>query len=205
MIIEVLPLGMLETNCYIAGNDAGDIYIIDPGADAQEITSRINANSWTPKAILLTHAHFDHIGAVPEIAETYSIPVWLNPAEQSLYQSPKNAMPPWIPPTQNLPATTNQLPEEAIVPNLPYKVLQTPGHTLGGVAFYFKEQGTCFSGDTLFCQSVGRTDLPGGDWDTLLHSIRGVLFKLPDATIIYPGHGPETSIGHEKQHNGFVK
>ncbi len=201
--IHTLPLGMLETNCYVVVNDAGDAVIVDPGADPAVVAMFLKREKLTPHAILLTHAHFDHIGAVPGLVERFALPVVLAAGDGPLYHSPHNAMPPLLGPVANLPPTQATLP-----PNLPVglapELLPTPGHSPGGTSYHFAAAAVLFSGDVLFRASVGRHDLPGGDWDTLVRSIREVLYRLPPATTVYPGHGDPTTIAAEREGNPFV-
>jgi hydroxyacylglutathione hydrolase len=203
MQMEAFSLGMLETNCYIVWNEADDALVIDPSAEAALLLNLIARKHLKVRAILLTHAHFDHIGALPELARRCAVPVVLHPAEADLYRSPLNAIPPIIPPIVGLPDTVPTLDERW--PGLEYSVLQTPGHSPGGVSFYFAGEGKVFSGDALFRDSVGRSDLPGGDWPTLLAAIRSQLLTLPPETTVYPGHGPSTTIAREAKENPFLK
>lgn len=203
MYVETFCLGMLETNCFVLWNDADEALVIDPSAEAPLILNLIAQKHLTVRAILLTHAHFDHIGALPELAKRSGAPVYLHAAEEGLYRSPLNAMPPLIQPVSGLPVTTPTLTERWS--GLEYTVLETPGHSPGGVSFYFAQHGKVFSGDALFRDSVGRSDLPGGDWPTLLTSIRTQLLTLPPETAVYPGHGPATTIARERDKNPFLK
>lgn len=203
MQIKALPLGPFETNAYLVWNAAGQAFVIDPGSDSRTLIGSIDREGLTPMAVLLTHAHFDHIGALGDIVERYAVPVVLDPRDRVVYESPANAMEPFFPLHDDLPATQSQPPAD--IPELACEMLPTPGHTPGGVSYYFAEAQTLFAGDTLFRGGVGRTDLPGGDWQTLVDSIRNVLFELPDATRVYPGHGPSTTIGAEKAQNPYVR
>ncbi len=204
MHIETLPLGALQTNCYLVSTDSGDAYVIDPGGDPERLLLRIEKLGLRPQAILLTHAHFDHIGAVPRAARELGVPVLLDSREIELYRSPRNAMLPWVPPiTEVLPETVESLP--AMPEGLAFRILKTPGHTPGGISFYFAAAAVVFTGDALFQGSIGRTDLPGSDSALLLRSIRGALFTLPDDTAVYPGHGDSTTIGDEKRYNPYLQ
>jgi glyoxylase-like metal-dependent hydrolase (beta-lactamase superfamily II) len=201
--ITVLRVGPLVVNCYLVGDPAtGQGLLIDPGDDADEIIAAVREANLNVAGILLTHGHFDHIRGVPAVARACEAPVYLHPADQALYASPLNAMPPQIPPAENLPPPTSVPP---VVPGLEFRILHTPGHTPGGVCFYFADQELLFSGDTLFAGSVGRTDFPGGNTDDLLRSIKQVLFPLPRAVTVYPGHFQPTTIGREIDSNPFVR
>ena len=200
--MECIQVGFLDVNCYLVWADgAASALVIDPGAEPAKIETALARHGLVPAAILLTHGHVDHIGAVGALAAKYGMPVWLHPNEMSLYRSPANALPPWVPAAQDLPEPVAALPS---VPGLAFTVIETPGHTRGGVCYYFADSATLFTGDTLFCGSVGRTDLPGGNADLLTDSIREKLLRLPPETKVYPGHGGATRIGDEATGNPFI-
>ena len=203
MQLHVLCLGPLFTNCCIVGNADGQAYIIDPANDADRIIDVIDTAGLTPRAVLLTHAHFDHIAALPAVASRYDLPVWLDPDDLPVYESPMNCFPPEIPAVERLPDTVSEL--DIAIDGLDYEILRTPGHSPGSVGFYFPGHKMLIGGDTLFQSSIGRSDLPLGDGELLLHSIRTVLYKLPSETIVHPGHGPATTIGQEMLTNPFVR
>ena len=195
ILLTVGPIDDLE--------NAHRLYEIDPGADAPRIVA--SARRFADVAsvrILLTHAHVDHISAVGEVArELRAEQVMLDPADLALYRSPVNAIPPVLPAARNLPETTDFTTEGD------FQVLRVPGHTPGGCAFLFRdgENRLLFSGDTLFAGSIGRTDLPGGDYETLMDSIRSELAGLPRDTRVFPGHGGGTSIGEELDGNPYLQ
>ena len=199
--VKVLPVGAIGTNCCLVYDDAAKLLcIIDPGGDGAQIADA--ARSFAPERmqILLTHAHVDHISGIGELVkELPGTPVWVHPDDRGMYLSPDNALEPWLPAAKGLPIPQEQVPE---VPGM--KILPLPGHTPGGVGYYFAAEKMLFSGDTLFAGSVGRTDLPGGDWDTLLRSISQTLFALPDDVQVFCGHGPATTIGSEKHGNPYL-
>ncbi|MFO7822115.1 MAG: MBL fold metallo-hydrolase [Lentisphaeria bacterium] len=202
MKIDKLVVGMLEVNCYLVWNqDTGDGFIIDPGSEAEMIADRVDELGFKPRGILLTHGHVDHILAVPELASKYGISVRLQPDEESLYFSPQNELPPWLPPAEKLPSPEDVRDD---LEGLCFTVYPTPGHTRGGCSYFFAEDEVVFTGDTLFCGGVGRTDLPGGDHSMLLNSIRDKLLTLPEKTVVYPGHGPKTTIEREANDNPFL-
>ena len=200
--IKSVAVGPIAVNCYLVWNTGSNHgYIIDPGDEPTKITRAVSAAKFTPKAILLTHAHVDHIRAVGAIATKYKIPVFLNASDKVLYYSPDNALLPWLPAAENLPPIADDFVDFASeeVKDIEVQVIHTPGHTPGGVCYYFHSAGFILTGDTLFKGSCGRTDLPGGDEDDLRQSIRYSLMTLPDETIVYPGHHDETTIGAEKR------
>lgn len=198
MDITGLSVGCFGANCYLL-NNGDDALMIDPGGDAKELVQLLNKKQLSLRAILLTHGHFDHIGAVPDLARKYDVPVVLAEADQALYHSPANCFPPF-PCVPDLPETTPDVP---VIEGLECDVIATPGHSQGSVCYRFG--GHLFTGDTLFRLSVGRTDLPGGDGRQLMKSIRERLWVLGDDVQVYPGHGEPTTIGHERQHNPYLQ
>ena len=197
---RIIPVGALAVNCYLIFLEKSKLLlIVDPGDDADLIISAAKSFTYEKAAILLTHAHVDHIGAVPEINKVLNCEfVYLAAGDTELYKSPENHILPYLPPVADLPKTT------AVwdVPGV--KLLLTPGHSKGGSCFYFADEKFVISGDTLFAGSVGRTDLPGGSFAELEKSIRKELLTLPDDTVVYPGHGPRTTIGEEKRSNPYL-
>lgn len=206
MKMERKSLGPLGTNCYLLYNNT-DAIIIDPGGDADVIIDFFKNKSYTPRAILLTHAHFDHIGAVDVIRHTYNIDVYLHGNESDWLKDPqRNGSILFTPNPISIKAAEHELIEEEMqIESFTFEVLHTPGHSPGSVCFVFKDAGTIIGGDVLFNHGVGRTDLPGGNMELLLESIRNKLYTLEDHMVVYPGHGPETTIGEEKQSNPFIK
>lgn len=192
-------VGFLGVNCYIVPSEKdGCVYIIDPGASPEKVAESAKSFGESDYKILLTHGHIDHISAVKELMELLPVSTfYLHEDELPLYHSPANELQPLMPAISNPPEPVNDIQSSEFV------VIPTPGHTRGGVCYYFEEIKTLFSGDTLFSGSIGRTDLPGGDTQLLLDSIKEKLFTLPEDTEVYPGHGPVTSIGDEKKSNPF--
>jgi len=194
-----IQVGAYEVNCSVL-SEGGKAWIVDPGQEARRIADLVSERGLEPAGILLTHAHFDHIGAIPGLAEAFpGIGVFVGSDDEAMFGHPFNQMPPDYPLVPR-PATLRD-PSEADVPGM--EVIRTPGHTPGGVCYYFPKDSLLLSGDTLFAQSVGRTDFPGGSMSALMESLKK-LTALPDATLVVPGHGPDTTIGAEKRGNPFL-
>jgi hydroxyacylglutathione hydrolase len=209
--IEAFSLGPIGTNAYLLSRpNEGKAIIIDPGMNPKPLLKRIG--DLQLEAILLTHAHFDHIGGVDEIRKLKGSPVYLHDAEADWLTNPKlngsTKYPELGGPIQTDPAEF-ALDQGQVLKliGLEIKVLHTPGHSPGSVSFLIGSESEgwyLFGGDVLFRLSVGRTDLPGGRSEELLDSIHGKLFKLPDETVVYPGHGVKTTIGYERDNNPHV-
>jgi len=209
LTIVHLTVGSLETNAYILAEEiSGEAVVIDPGAEGDRIAEIVRQHGWNLKAIWLTHAHFDHLGGIGALLRSFSPPppVALHPEDCWLWREKGGAD-----------LFGVEIEDLAEAPDMGLyhgdvleigkafcEVRHTPGHTPGHVAFYCPEDAALFSGDLIFRGSVGRTDLPGGDWDALLESIHTQVFTLPDETRIFPGHGPITTVGEEKHHNPFL-
>ncbi|MCR4721125.1 MAG: MBL fold metallo-hydrolase [Lachnospiraceae bacterium] len=206
MQIVKRTVGDVETNCYVVVNKSlGECFIVDPGDEEEILFDAIEETKAIPKAILLTHGHFDHIYSVEPIAKKYGIPVYASEKEAALLAEPE----------MNCSAyygrEVSVIPENYIedgdvfeVAGFKIKGIYTPGHTKGSMCFYIEDEHTLFSGDTLFKGSVGRTDLPTGNTHLLLESLRDKIIVLPPETLIYPGHGPETELGYEKRNNSYM-
>lgn len=200
MKVFTIPVGLLATNCYLVVVEAKQkLYIIDPGAEASEIINAARSFNFEHVDILLTHAHVDHISAVAEVASAlHPDGIFLASADHELYHSPDNALPPYLMAAANLPEVAN------FVPNDDFTLIPLPGHTPGGSGFLFHEFPALFAGDTIFAGSIGRTDFPGGDYDTIIKSIRNRILTLPDDLTIYSGHGPATTVGNERLTNPYI-
>ncbi|MFD2759413.1 MBL fold metallo-hydrolase [Lentibacillus juripiscarius] len=204
MKVNSIPAGPLGTNCYIVSNGT-DALIVDPGGDSENIIDFLADEGVTPNAILLTHAHFDHIGGVSHLRSYYGIDVYLHANEQAWLENPEwNGSSLFIGSEIKTAEAEHLLnPGSLQIGSFSFDVMHTPGHSPGSVSFLFHDEHFVISGDVLFNGGVGRTDLPGGDIQQLEQSIRESLYQLPDSYLVYPGHGPETTIGQEKQKNPF--
>jgi hydroxyacylglutathione hydrolase len=203
-----LPLGPLQTNCYIVYNQEKKCLIIDPGEEAEKLIKFIKEKGVKPQAVLITHAHFDHIGALDDIREEFDIPAYIHEKEANwlldpalngsqLFMAGKMVR---MKPADHI--LTNE--GKMTVGDFSFHVYETPGHSPGSVSFYFENEGFVVAGDALFNGSIGRTDLPFGNHEQLLKSIHDKLLTLPEETIVLPGHGPETEIGREMDSNPYL-
>ncbi|GAX60745.1 Zn-dependent hydrolase, including glyoxylase [Candidatus Scalindua japonica] len=206
MINKNIVVGPLEVNCYIIGcEDTKEAAIIDPGDNADAIIRTIEAEGLKPEFIINTHAHFDHIGGVKEIQDYFKIEFFLHKEDLFLVsnaseQAASFGLKPIPKPEVNKYINNG---DTISLGNKTITVIHTPGHSPGCVCY--NVDSSVFVGDTLFASSIGRTDLPGGSYETLINSIKERLFPLGDSTTVYPGHGPSTTIGNEKEHNPFLK
>lgn len=206
MNVVQIPGGQFVENCYLVIDEAANACaVIDPGEQAGLILHKLRASGATPVGIWLTHAHIDHVLGVPELAAETGAPVYLHPDDRELYDAvPDQAS--WFGLTaEPLPPPDRELAagERLTVGGLEFTVRHAPGHSPGHVVF--AGHGAVFGGDVLFQGSIGRTDLPGGDFDTLIGSIERELLVLPDSTIVYTGHGPATTVGAERRTNPFLR
>lgn len=208
MKIDILPLGIVQANCYILQDNKKKCIIVDPGGQGEMLIDFIKEKNVTPIAILLTHAHFDHIGAVDEVLSVWDVPIYMHKKEFSWLKDPKLNGSNFF----GLPdVTVNKIPvklkmdEKLIIEDFQFDLFHTPGHSPGSVSFYMKDEGIVISGDALFQGSVGRTDLVEGNFEILKKSIEEKLFTLPDETVVYSGHGMSTTIGYEKSYNSYLK
>lgn len=203
-----MPLGPLQTNCYLLGCDETmEAAIIDPSWNGRSLAATAADQGFTITHILLTHSHFDHVGGLAELKPEVNAPIYIHPEAVGMLNDAFLSAAAWqirIPPPP--PADIMLTPGEPItVGNLTLNVLFTPGHAPGHVSFYLPEHNVIFDGDVLFNQSIGRTDLPGGDLPLLMKSIREELLVLPDETNVLSGHGPATTIGQERASNPFLQ
>lgn len=205
MEIKKYALGQLGTNGYLVIKE-DDLLIIDPAGEPNRLIKEIDRLAIKPKAILLTHAHFDHIGAVDPLRKQYDLPVYLHENEHEWMGNPALNGSKYFPVKEVVcqPADHCLKPGPMSIGTFDFTIIETPGHSPGGVAFVFNQERLIISGDSLFNRGIGRTDLPLGDYDTLIQTIKEKLFQLPDDYVVYPGHGPATTIGDEKKLNPFV-
>jgi len=196
LTVETYALGQTQTNCYVvrAGEVAGEAVVIDPGY-------KIGPLDVAVAAILVTHCHWDHLGGIASLAEATGAPVYMSDHEAPVLEDPQSFYPgrPIRPYSAEVRLKGNETLELA---GIAIDVVEAPGHSPGHIAF--ATEGALFSGDVLFAGSVGRTDLPFSDWDTLLESIRALLDRFPPDTVVYPGHGPPTTLGAEQARNPFL-
>ncbi|MGA2276677.1 MAG: MBL fold metallo-hydrolase [Terracidiphilus sp.] len=208
MVIESFPVGPLACNCVILGDEeAGEAVVIDPGDEAERIDSRLTQLGLSLKQILLTHAHIDHVGGALALKRLTGAPILLHQDDLPLLAMMK-VQAGWVgvaPPETAPPDGFLGDGESVGLARYPAQVLHTPGHSQGSVCFHIAALRLLIAGDTLFAGSIGRTDLPGGDSDQIIESIRRRLLPLPGETRVLPGHGPETSIGEERKSNPFLR
>lgn len=205
--IETVVVGGYQVNCYLVWEDeSNEGLIIDPGDQADLIQNGIKSAGFKPQGILLTHGHFDHTAAVEEMRGQYQIPLYAGRGEEKLLTDPALNGSAMFGSSVSLAEPEFLLEDEAPVKIGPisFRVLATPGHSPGGVCFLHEAEGLLFCGDTLFAQSVGRTDLPGGSSEILMKSIEQKIMTLPDSVVCYPGHGPATTVGAERAGNPFI-
>jgi glyoxylase-like metal-dependent hydrolase (beta-lactamase superfamily II) len=208
MILESFPVGPLACNCTILGDEeAHEAIVIDPGDEVGRIHSRLTELGLKLKQILVTHAHIDHVGGALKLKRLTGAPIFLNENDLPLLES-MAAQAAWL--GMNPPEVA--LPDEGLTDGLvvgleryPAQVLHTPGHTQGSVCLHFVPLKLLVAGDTLFAGSIGRTDLPGGDFPQIIDSLHSRLLTLPDETEVLPGHGPATTIGEERSSNPFLR
>ena len=208
MIHEILPVGTLQCNCSVLGDEESrEAIVVDPGDNIPEIVAILQRHALTVKMIVITHAHIDHIGGAHKLRALTGAPVYMN-EEDSFLADNLAVQAGWLNmETPENPGIDTPAKEGDIlrVGSMEAAVLHTPGHTPGSISLYLPLEQKVIAGDTLFRNSVGRTDLPGGDTGKIAQSIRGKLYTLPDETVVIPGHGETTTIGREKKMNPFVR
>jgi glyoxylase-like metal-dependent hydrolase (beta-lactamase superfamily II) len=208
MIHEILPVGMLQCNCSIFGDETSrEAIVVDPGDQIDDILAALARHQLTVHSIVITHAHIDHIGGAAKLKQATGAPVYMNANDQLLYDN-LDSQAAWLgmaPPERTTVDTSARDGDVLRLGPAEFHVLHTPGHTQGSLCLWLRSESKLIAGDTLFRDSVGRTDLPGGNHRQLLASIHGKLLTLPEETLVIPGHGPSTTIGREKEQNYFLK
>jgi glyoxylase-like metal-dependent hydrolase (beta-lactamase superfamily II) len=208
MILETFPVGPLQCNCTILGDEqTGEAIVIDPGEEVGRIQKRLAAHGLRLKQILVTHGHIDHVGGALKLKRLTGAPIYLNEGDlEQLALMQEQAT--WL----GVETPETAPPDESLVDGMtvglaacPAQVLHTPGHTQGSVSLHFAPLKLLVAGDTLFAGSIGRTDLPGGNYEQIIDSIHTRLLALPDETKVVPGHGPASTIGAERRSNPFLR
>ena len=213
MIHEILPVGLLQCNCSVFGDEhTHEAIVIDPGDNIDAVLAILRKHGLKVKAIVITHAHIDHIGAAAKLKAATGAPVMMNAKDQELYDH-LDVQASWLGMENPTKTTIDAEAREGVTLTLGdvtsgeigFQILETPGHTQGSVAVWIPAKNKLVAGDTLFRDSIGRTDLPGGDGRQILRSIKDKLLPLPDDAIVIPGHGANTTIGREKDRNPFLQ
>lgn len=208
MIHEMLRVGVLQCNCSIFGDEQSrEAIVIDPGDDIDDVLAVLRKHTWRVTAIIITHAHIDHIGGAAKLKAATGAPVMMNAQDQDLYDH-LDEQASWLgiePPART--EIDDSLVDGRVVKlaAAEFRVLHTPGHTQGSVSLWIPSENKVIAGDTLFRDSIGRTDLPGGNPRQILRSIDEKLLTLPEETVVVPGHGANTTIGREKERNPFLR
>lgn len=208
MIHVILPVGLLQCNCSIFGDEQTlEAIVIDPGDEIDRIVAVLETHALKVKAIVVTHAHIDHVAGAHKLRAVTGAPVYLNEHDRELLEA-LDWQARWLGVETPPQTEVDTAAKDGTVLQLgraDFQVLETPGHTQGSISVYIPQERKIIAGDTLFRNSIGRTDLPGGDAHQILSSIKTRLFELPDETVVFPGHGPATTIGEEKAGNPFLR
>ena len=208
MIHEILPVGMLQCNCSIFGDETTrEAIVVDPGDNIAEIQAILAKHQLKVKAIVITHAHIDHIGGAAKLKAATGAPVHMNQNDQELYNH-LDVQASWLgmeTPQRTDVDTPARDGDSLKLGDAEFQVLHTPGHTQGSISIWIPAENKLVAGDTLFRDSIGRTDLPGGDGRQIIRSIHEKLLTLPETAVVIPGHGPNTTIGREKERNPFLQ
>ena len=204
LVVDTYPLGPIQTNCYVVRTERGaaEAVVVDPGADAAHLRLELARMGAVCAAILITHGHYDHLGAVADLAEGTGAPVSMPEGERMLLEQYRDYAPAQFPGRAYTPDHVLQGGETVSAAGIDFEVVAIPGHSPAHLAYH--ADGCLFSGDLLFAGSVGRVDIPGGDWDTLLASVRTLADRYDRETVVYPGHGPQTTLGRELDRNPFL-
>lgn len=206
MILEGFPVGPIQANCYIVGDETTRKgVIIDPGDEAERILSRVRQNELEIEIIFNTHGHFDHVGANKKVKEATGAKIAIHPDDAHYLSKISQSAAVWGMFAEDSPPADLLLEDGQVIQvgGMRFQVLHTPGHSPGSVSLYMPDAELVFTGDLIFAGSIGRTDFPGGDYATLIQSVREKIFPLGDEVRILSGHGPVTTVGNEKLHNPF--
>jgi hydroxyacylglutathione hydrolase len=204
LVVDTYQLGPIGTNWHVvrAERGAADAVVVDPGADADRVRMELAGFGSRCAAILVTHGHWDHLGGIADLADETGAPVYMAEDERTLLEDVNSFTPPGVELRSYTPDILLQGDEVLELAGITFETLRVPGHSPAHLAYY--ADGCLFSGDVLFAGSVGRVDLPGADWDTLVESIRSLADRYPPETVVYSGHGPETTLGAELERNPFL-
>jgi hydroxyacylglutathione hydrolase len=207
MIHEILPVGPLQCNCSVIGDEqTREAIVIDPGDDVEQVLDLVRKHNLRVKQIVITHAHIDHVGGAMKLRKATGAPVLLNQNDYALLKM-LDVQAAWLgmAPPEKVEIDQNLGHADTVkAGSLVGQVLHTPGHTEGSICLYFPDETMLIAGDTLFAGSIGRTDLPGGSFEKIIHSLHDRVLALPDETLVIPGHGPLTRIGEERESNPFL-
>jgi glyoxylase-like metal-dependent hydrolase (beta-lactamase superfamily II) len=207
MIHEILPVGLLQCNCSIFGDEQSrEGLVVDPGDNIEGVLDIVKRHGLTVKAIVITHAHIDHIGGAQKLKQATGAPVYMNPNDAQL-QKMMDVQAGWLGMRTPEPVEIDVAAKDGdklVIGTSEFHVLDTPGHTQGSISLWIPSEEKLVAGDTLFRDSIGRTDLPGGDGRRILQSIHDKLMTLPGQTVVIPGHGANTTIEREKKFNPFL-
>lgn len=207
MIHEILPVGPLQCNCSVIGDEIShEAIVIDPGDDVEDVLAMVHKHKLQVKQIVITHAHIDHVGGAMKLRAATGAPILLNQNDYALLKL-LDLQATWIGMASPGEVKVDQSmgPSDKVTAgSLTADVLHTPGHTEGSICLYFEAEKKLIAGDTLFAGSIGRTDLPGGSFEKIINSIKEQVLALPDETVVVPGHGALTTIGEERENNPFL-